>query len=206
MRSRRAPAWRVEPRGTVKVDVGTNAPCRRIIVAVWSCLQRCAAGGLVFCLLKRRGRLAARRFASGCAKSNPRRPKSDKYRPYRATRPMLWFEPLRWTRRRTPRHSGPRLSRRQAQGQVARLVSAAAGVHQTDVRDRTTMATALSPQNHSQGTASRNEATCGHSGQRTAEWLIEFEFERSRESRRRHRVLASAQHLAALMDCRGNRG
>jgi hypothetical protein len=38
-------------------------------------------------------------------------------------------------------------------------------------------------------------------GRRLAERSADFDLKRSRESRRRHRVLISTQHLAAFFDC-----
>jgi hypothetical protein len=41
-------------------------------------------------------------------------------------------------------------------------------------------------------------------GQRPAARPVNFDLNRSRGSRHRHRVLVSAQHLAALFDCHGD--
>jgi hypothetical protein len=65
-----------------------------------------------------------------------------------------------------------------------------------------TVPAALSPLNRAEGIASRTETMFRCGGQPIAEWPFDLDFARSRESRRRHRVLISAQHLAAFFDCR----
>jgi hypothetical protein len=66
------------------------------------------------------------------------------------------------------------------------------------------MTAALSTLQLSQSLAS-TEATSRMDIRRPAARSVGFDLERSRQSRRRHRVLASAQQLAALFDCHGDR-
>ena len=61
------------------------------------------------------------------------------------------------------------------------------------------MTGALSTLHHLQRPAHTEISRIG--GRRPAERSVDFDLERSRESRRRHRVLISAQHLAAFFDC-----
>ena len=58
---------------------------------------------------------------------------------------------------------------------------------------------------HSSSTA-RTETMSRIGGRGIAEPAVDFDLDRSRESRRRHRVLVSVRHFAALFGQHGDRG
>jgi hypothetical protein len=59
---------------------------------------------------------------------------------------------------------------------------------------------------HYSSSTARTEIMSRNGGRRNTEPAVDFDLDRSRESRRRHRVLVSAQHFAALFEYHGDRG